>query len=573
MPTGKKKLEKIRRRWGKPRDEQAPFSQIGAYAAGNEVPSWHRLSEQTCNDIDFQDIFRFTDHTTSRIGQQYLYDRLLKPCGEAAPLQELDSQARYFSQHSAQREKIQQVLLRMDHPDAYYLHLLLRDRLFKRPRWYPLAVLDSWLVVLLLLLSLHYSGLLIVLLVPFALNLMLHFWNKNNTYRFIRSFPQLNLLLKVTRRLLATDIPVDKTGVAESLSGLKGFRRKSTWLSFGQAGGSELALLYYWLLELVKALFLIELHSFFGLIRELEQRHADVRRIFCYTGAIDMAISVASFRAGEQKTCVPVLVSAGAVPTGGEMQAGERVSPPLPRLQSRSLYHPLIRDCVVNSLDIDDKGILITGSNMSGKTSFLRTLGVNSLLAQTIYTCCAEQYTAPALRLYSSIRIDDSVLEGKSYYFEEVNVMGELIAAAEAREPNLYLLDEVFKGTNMVERIASAGAILRYLDRKGHIVVVSTHDLELSDMLKDHYDLYHFEEILQGNELVFDHLLKAGPLRTRNAIRILGIAGYPAEIILDAEETSRLLMNGREGQPPAHGVGGGAGSDGAGVHEAGSGGD
>jgi MutS domain V len=539
MPARKKQLEKIRRRWGKPREETGSFSLIGAYTAGNNAPSYHRLNEQTCSDIDFRDLFRHTDHTTSRIGQQYLYDRLLNPCGEEAPLQELDKQARYFTGNVASREKVQQLLLRMDHSDAYYLHLLLNDRLFKRPRWYWLAVVDSWLVVLLLLLSVHYSALLIVLLVPFAINLMLHFWNKNNTYQFIRSFPQLNLLLKVTRKLLAADIPFDNTEVAESLSRLSSFRRKSIWLSFGQAGGSELAMLYYWVLELLKALFLIELHSFFGLIRELEQRHADVRRIFYYTGAIDMAISVASFRAGEGQTCVPTLRGPGGALADNEGAAGG-----LPKqLQGKGLYHPLIPDCVINSLEIDGKGVLITGSNMSGKTTFLRTLGINSLLAQTIYTCCTEQYSALPFRLYSSIRIDDSVLEGKSYYFEEVNVMGELIAAAEVREPNLYLLDEVFKGTNMVERIASAKAILTYLDRKGHIVVVSTHDLELSDMLKEHYDLYHFEEILQGSELVFDHLLKAGPLRTRNAIRILGLAGYPAEVIRDAEETSQRLTD------------------------------
>jgi hypothetical protein len=526
MPAKRKTLEKIRRRWGKPREEKDSFSLIGAYAVANDAPSYHQLNQQTCNDIDFEDLFRFTDHTTSRIGQQYLYDKLLKPCGEETPLLELDRQARYFAANDAEREKIQQWLLRLNHPNAYYCHLLLKDRLFSRPRWYPLAVLDSWLVVLLLLFSVAYPVLLIVALGPFTLNLLLHLWNKNNTYQFIKSFPQLNILLKVTRKLLTANLPFDKAGVAESLSGLKGFRRKSIWLSFGQTAGSDLAMLYYWLLELLKALFLIELHSFFGLIRELEQRHREIRRIFCYTGAIDMAISVASFRAGDGKTCVPTLES-GTI-------SGKRC-------MGRGLYHPLISDCIPNHLDVDGKGILITGSNMSGKTSFLRTLGINSLLAQTIYTCCADQYNAPPFRLYSSIRIDDSLLEGKSYYFEEVNVMGQLIAAAETHQPNLYLLDEVFKGTNMVERIASAKAILQYLDRKGHIVVVSTHDLELSEMLKDHFDLYHFEENLQGDQLIFDHLLKVGPLRTRNAIRILAIAGYPQEVIRDAEETATHL--------------------------------
>jgi DNA mismatch repair ATPase MutS len=536
MSSRAKILAKIRQRWGYPRKEIFPFQLISAYAENNDAPVYHRLNSQTCSDIDFQDLFRHVDHSTSLIGQQFLYDKLLKPDGNQDSLKKLDEQARYFTEHPDHREKIQESLFRMNHPNAYYLHLLMKDRLFQRPRWYPLAILDSWLVLLLLLFSIIYPGLLIVLMAPFAVNLMLHLWNKNNTYSFIRSFPQLNGLLALTRKLLAEDIPVDRSGVAESLSRLKGYRRKSRWLSFGQTGGSELAMLFYWLLELLKALFLVEIHSFFGLIRELEQRHADVRRLFCYVGAIDMAISVASIRAGESPTCTPELVSSsvGTVPGPNDLTR---------HLLVRNLYHPLVKDCVVNSLDINGKGILITGSNMSGKTTLLRSLGINSLLAQTVYTCYAEAYRAPPVRLYSSIRIDDSVLEGKSYYFEEVNVMAELIAAAEAAQPNLYLLDEVFKGTNTVERIATAKAILSRLYRKGHIVVVSTHDLELSDLLKDCYDLYHFEEAVHDGELFFDHLLKPGPLKTRNAIRILGLAGYPPDLIRDAEETSRQLSH------------------------------
>jgi len=530
-----KNLDKIRKRWGKPRTESPHFPFIAAWSEADKEPSYHRLNEQTTSDIDFHELFRFVDHTCSRIGQQVLYHRLLRPHGEEAPLKELDSQARYFTANTPVREKVQQELLRLDHSNAYSIQLLMGERLFMRPRWYPLALADTIGVITILLLSIPYPALLIWLMLPFAINIVLHLRNKNNTYRYIKALPQLNVLIKTTKTLMAGEIPFDKTGLPESLSRLKGFQRKFKWLSFGDTGGSELAMLYYWLWELFKALFLIELHSFFRLIRELEQRQADVRRIFSFTGQVDLAISVASLRAAGGITCIPILTTGAA-----------GVSPAyVKQWRVCDLYHPLVKDCVVNSLKADGKGILITGSNMSGKTTFLRTLGINSLLAQTLYTCYGAAYSAPPFRLYSSIRIDDSLLDGKSYYFEEVTVMGELIEATGAQEPNLYLLDEIFKGTNMVERIASAKAILSYLDGKGHIVVVSTHDLELSDMLKEQYDLYHFEEILQDGQLLFDHLLKPGPLRTRNAIRILGMAGYPDEIIRDASETSRRLTEGR----------------------------
>ena len=102
-------------------------------------------------------------------------------------------------------------------------------------------------------------------------------------------------------------------------------------------------------------------------------------------------------------------------------------------------------------------------------------------------------------------------------------------------------MDEVFKGTNTIERIASAKAILSYLNRKENIVVVSTHDIELADMLDNEYDLYHFTEIVENNELHFDHSIKAGQLRTRNAIKILELSNYPADIIREARQITTTL--------------------------------
>ena len=184
---------------------------------------------------------------------------------------------------------------------------------------------------------------------------------------------------------------------------------------------------------------------------------------------------------------------------------------------------------------------MITGSNMSGKSTFLRTLAINSILAQTIYTCFADEFISPILKQFSSIRIDDNLFDGKSYYFQEVNIMGSLLEQVESPHQNLFILDEVFKGTNTIERIASGKAILSYLNRKENIVVVSTHDIELADMLDNEYDLYHFTETVEKNELHFDHSIKAGQLRTRNAIKILELSNYPVDVIREARQITTTL--------------------------------
>jgi len=166
-------------------------------------------------------------------------------------------------------------------------------------------------------------------------------------------------------------------------------------------------------------------------------------------------------------------------------------------------------------------------------------------LAQTIYTVFADEFTSPILKQFSSIRIDDNLFEGKSYYFQEVNIMASLIAEAERPYQNLFVLDEVFKGTNTIERISAAKAILSYLNRNDNIVIVSTHDIELADMLNDEYDLYHFTETIENEELHFDHKIKAGPLRTRNAIKLLELSNYPADIINEARQISTTLRTAR----------------------------
>ena len=166
---------------------------------------------------------------------------------------------------------------------------------------------------------------------------------------------------------------------------------------------------------------------------------------------------------------------------------------------------------------------------MSGKTTFIRIIGINVLSAQTLHTAFARSFLlAPPLNIYSALMLADDLSEGKSFYMKEVDTIKEMISRNQKGTANLFLFDEIFKGTNTTERIAAAKAVLSYLN---------THDTELATLLDKEYDLYHFSEVIEDETFFFDYKLKNGPLYQRNAIRLLEINGFPPIVIRDAYQT------------------------------------
>ncbi len=519
----RQKIEQIRAAWGKPKTEFFNFDGIRNYSEEVKGNKFHLLSEQTINDIDFYGLFKFIDRTTSKVGQQFLFRKVIEPTNHTSDSSQ--SFVELFSDNQKLREEIQLELLKLNKTDAYHIPSLLKDNLLQKPKWFKLLRVDIIITVCLIIFSFIYPVFVIFLIIPFAINMFLHYWNKSNAFQFFRSIPQLNLLIKVSKSiLLRNGFFYDKL-VEESISNLKTFQRKSIIITFEKGNGiqSELNQIGAYLFELIKAFFLVEVFTFFKVIKEIEAKRSSIIILFDYIGNIDSSISIASLRADNLKTCQP------------NFSLHEK------KISVKKMYHPLIENCVENDLSISEKSILITGSNMSGKSTFLRTFTINSILAQTIYTCFAEEFVSPILKQYSSIRIDDNLFEGKSYYFQEVNTMASLIAEVNSPNQNLFVLDEVFKGTNTIERISAAKAILSYLNLKNNIVIISTHDIELSDMLKSEYDLYHFTETIENGELYFDHKIKCGQLKTRNAIKLLELSNYPPEIISEARQISMTL--------------------------------
>ena len=193
-------------------------------------------------------------------------------------------------------------------------------------------------------------------------------------------------------------------------------------------------------------------------------------------GYLDSAQSLAAWRSTLPNWCVPTFTAARKA------------------IRVEQLEHPLLADAVPNSVELDGQSLLITGSNMSGKTTFVRTLGVNAVLAQTLYTVCATSWRAPMLGVRTSIGRADSLVEGKSYYLAEVESVLALVRAKDDARQHLFLLDEVFRGTNTTERVAAACAVLSHLNQGDDLVVAATHDLELLGLLSGDFAMHHFRE-------------------------------------------------------------------------------
>ncbi|MGE5139325.1 MAG: MutS-related protein [Rudaea sp.] len=209
-----------------------------------------------------------------------------------------------------------------------------------------------------------------------------------------------------------------------------------------------------------------------------------------------------------------------------------------PILQARALGHPLIPIAtqVRNDFEIASLGQvdIITGSNMAGKSTFLKTLGVNFCLAYAGAPVDAERFCAAPFRLYTCIRITDSIVDGFSYFYAEVKCLKGLLNELQTPSPLplLYLIDEMFRGTNNRERLLGSRAYVQSLAGANGCGLISTHDLELATLSDQspHVLNYHFQDSVADGRLVFDYTIRPGPSPTTNALRIMEMEGLPVDL-------------------------------------------
>ena len=185
-----------------------------------------------------------------------------------------------------------------------------------------------------------------------------------------------------------------------------------------------------------------------------------------------------------------------------------------------SLAHPLVKDCVPNDLEFNG-GIILTGSNMSGKTTFMRTIGVNHILARAGGLVLAKSFTYPDYKILTSLRTNDLLSEGISTFYAEILRMKKINEALN-NEKIVILIDEIFKGTNREERLKAAEFLVSKFNSNNAIFIISTHDYELCDLCG--ITNYHFEETYIDDKISFDYKIKVGKSTSKNALYLLKLA-------------------------------------------------
>lgn len=335
----------------------------------------------------------------------------------------------------------------------------------------------------------------LLLAISFFVNLLFHYRNKSRVEFFISPFSQIPALRTCALRLTKIHRHFQHKEVFDACAKLTALGRYQFLLHSEKPGQNEFSAFLWLFLEYIKITFLVEINLLDRCIAISRNAKSEIHTLFKYIGEVDSFQSIASYHAGLSYYCTPEFDNRKA------------------QVVIKDAFHPLINPCEANSLVTATKGILITGSNMSGKTTFIRTIAINAILAQT-YTVCAASYHSSFLNVFTSIGIRDNLLEGNSYYKEELDAIHYFVKEAEKSNTfNLFVMDELFKGTNTMERIAGAKGVLEFLIKGNNIAIVSTHDLELAELLRPAYSLYHFEESVEDEGYVFDYKLKKGILK------------------------------------------------------------
>ncbi|OXX83497.1 hypothetical protein AVM15_10520, partial [Paraclostridium benzoelyticum] len=483
------------------------------------------IDDITWNDLNMDDVFKKINNTQSTAGQEVLYDMLRTPLYNQKILTKRDKVIEYFKNNEKERYEIQFILGKLGKSNEVYITNCLFNKEDNSKSKLLKFRLLAWLPAISLLL-LFLNPICIILTVGFVvLNVFISQKNKVKNYD-ADGFKYMIKLINAANKIKEKNIyEIDENinSIDASLKKLKNIKRKRVGIQ-EKSIMSDMDIFT----EYANLVFLRELITYEKVKNTIIKNKEELKHVYEYIGTIDALIAIASFRESLDFYTKPYLKIS-------EKKEDNTI-------EFKDIYHPLVKNPVLNNGNFS-KGVLITGSNASGKSTFIKTIAINAIMAQTIYTCFAKEYKSSYFNIYTSMALKDDIHSSESYYIVEIKSLKRILDQVHNSIPCLCFVDEILRGTNTVERIASSCEVLKNIGNENALCFAATHDVELTYMLDDIFENYHFEESITDNDIKFDYKLHGGRTRTRNAIKLLEFMGYDKNLVENANYRAKKFLD------------------------------
>lgn len=505
----------IQNRWGQDpslyyQPNEKSLGEASAYLL-DMVSKKENVNLATWHDLDLFEVFKKINLTYSKYGEDMLYSSL-KSVEVNAEEQLIVDEAwqDYLEQHTDEREDIQYQLHQLGKKtNTNSIYRYFSDEFISdTPLSTPLIKLAACLPILSLMLMIVTPKLgLGIFIASIFFNVVFYLVYKAKLEMELSTLSYYVQTLGVSVKLSKT--PLLESSLKPLIQPLKSILKYGFF--FRVKSGSEVEVM----IESLSAMFLLPFVSFQLVDKTLRKHQKELKELCLLIGKLDANCAVLNFK---------------------QMNEGVWCKPQFhheTEINVKELIHPLIKEPVANNFTCH-KTVLITGSNASGKSTFIKSLGISCILSQTLNMALAEEFSLRRGVVMSSMGISDDISEGDSYFMSEIKSLKEMIDNVATGSFTYCFIDEILRGTNTIERIGASANTIKWLSQKDCLLFVATHDVELPHILAKHCEMIYFSETVREGQFSFDYKLKIGINTHRNAIKLLDIVGFPEEITNNA---------------------------------------
>ncbi|MFM1515554.1 MutS-related protein [Helcococcus ovis] len=509
-------IKKISSSWGKYRfyefspPENEEFLNYSYYTLKKYSNSNTYIDDLTWNDLDMTKIFNKINTTYSSVGSAILYYRLrnLNPSKEDKEI--FENIQNYYSKYDKDRIKTQYNFYKLGKFENNKVLEFVDNAKSKKFYEVYLYIILGLLPIFILLGYFFISETFIAFLLPsLAINAGFSYYKKLNTESDFNNINYIISVVKTAKKISKFNLQITNK-IKQNISKLNKLT-KMILVAESHASSSVDFLAYF-----LNKIFMTQLIFHKLALKEISKNKTEIFDLWKNLGDVESGIAILNFKNIVKNYCIPSFSKKYEV-------------------YGKNIYHPLIKNPIKNDVDWKEN-ILISGSNASGKSTYVKSVAINIIFSQTIYMALASEFILKPENVLTSMAIKDNIDSGESYFIAEIKSLKRIMDDI-AINKSYYFIDEILKGTNTTERIAASSSIIEYFIDKNVLSFIATHDIELTQKFENKLVNLHFREsFTDNNNLIFDYNVHKGASKTKNAIKLLEIMNFPKEILENSKK-------------------------------------